>query len=83
MGDSGAYTLGLIFSCLLINLNQQTSEISPFFIVLLAWYPSYELLFSMVRKFKFGLSPIKPDNKHFHQLVYFYISKNLKLNQIM
>ena len=79
MGDSGAYTLGLIFSCLLINLNQQTSEISPFFIVLLAWYPSYELLFSMVRKFKFGLSPIKPDNKHFHQLVYFYISKKFKI----
>ena len=80
MGDSGAYLLGLIFSYIFIKLHEINSQISPFFIVLLSWYPSYELLFSIIRKFKFGFSPIKADNKHFHQLLYFYFSKKLKIN---
>jgi len=81
MGDSGAYALGLIFSFILIKLHEYNDQISPFFILLLVWYPSYELLFSIIRKFKFGLSPVSADNKHFHQLLYFYFSKKLKIKE--
>ncbi len=82
MGDSGAYALGLIFSFILIKLHEYNDQISPFFILLLVWYPSYELLFSIIRKFKFGLSPIKADNKHFHQLLFNFFSKKLNLKKI-
>jgi len=81
MGDSGAYALGLIFSFILIKLHEYNDQISHFFILLLVWYPSYELLFSIIRKFKFGLSPVSADNKHFHQLLYFYFSKKLKIRE--
>ena len=82
MGDSGAYTLGLLFSYIIIEYNNLSDQISPFFIVLLAWYPCYEILFSIIRKFKFGLSPIKADNKHFHQLLFNFFSKKLNLKKI-
>ena len=55
-------------------------NISPYFIIVLLWYPCFEILFSILRKFKFKKSPIKPDTKHLHQLVFFYISKTFKIN---
>ena len=75
LGDSGAYTISLITGFILVKLYATQNNISPFFIVLLLWYPCFELLFSIFRKFKFNKSPLKPDTKHFHQLVYFYLSK--------
>jgi len=53
--------------------------ISPFFIILLLWYPCYENLFSIVRKYNLNLSPMKPDTNHFHQLIFFIIKKKYKL----
>jgi hypothetical protein len=54
----------------------KTNEtISPFFIVLLLWYPCFENLFSIMRKFKFKKSPTFPDTKHFHQLLFYFIKK--------
>ena len=70
IGDSGAYSLGLIFSFLLINIYKENPNISPFYIVLLVWYPCFELLFSILRKFNINLSPAKPDIRHLHQLIY-------------
>ena len=73
LGDSGSYLLGSLFSILLINLYSDNSQISPFFIILLLWYPSYETLFSMIRKNILKRSPMKPDSNHLHQLIYFYL----------
>ena len=73
LGDSGSYLLGSIFSILLINLYSDNVQISPFFIILLLWYPSYETLFSMIRKNILKRSPMKPDSNHLHQLIYFYL----------
>ena len=50
-------------------------SISPFFIILLLWYPSFEILFSILRKFVIGRSPLKPDNLHLHHLIYKRVSK--------
>ena len=82
IGDSGAYSLGFIFSFLLISFYLFNNNISPFFIVLLLWYPCFENLFSILRKYKFKRSPIVPDEKHLHQLLFFFISKKLKLKNI-
>ena len=82
MGDSGSYVMGLICGYLLIKIYEANQEISPFFIILLLWYPCFENLFSIVRKFSLKRSPINADNNHFHQLMYFYIKKKVKLKNI-
>ena len=82
LGDGGAYILAIIFGYFLISLNNFNQNISPFFIVLLLWYPCFELLFSILRKIRFHRSPILPDVKHFHQLIFYFINKKLKANKI-
>jgi len=80
LGDSGSYLLGFSFSIFLISIYKFNQHISPFFIVLLLWYPSYENLFSIIRKNIIRRSPMYPDAKHIHQLVFFYISKKYDLS---
>lgn len=80
MGDSGAYTLSLIVSFFLISIYQNHQIFSPFFIILLLWYPCFENLFSIIRKLNIRNSPMSPDNKHFHQLLFLLIKKKFELN---
>jgi UDP-N-acetylmuramyl pentapeptide phosphotransferase/UDP-N-acetylglucosamine-1-phosphate transferase len=77
LGDSGSYLLGFLFGTALIKIYALNQFISPFFIILLLWYPCFENLFSIIRKYRFRKSPIKPDNKHFHQLLFYFINKKL------
>lgn len=77
LGDSGSYLLGFIFGFELINYYNLNLP-SPFFIILLLWYPCFELLFSIFRKINFNRSPLKPDSKHFHQLLYFFFNHRIK-----
>ena len=75
LGDGGSYSIGLVLGYLLILIYNFSNNISPFFIILLLWYPCFENLFSILRKNKFKNSPIIADDKHFHQLLFFYIKK--------
>jgi len=82
IGDSGSYSLGLIFGYLLINIYSVNSSISPFYIILLVWYPCFELLFSILRKFNINFSPAKPDVRHLHQLIYNLIRNKYNLSKL-
>ena len=82
LGDSGSYLLGFSFSIFLINIYNWNPVISPFFIILLLWYPCYENLFSILRKNILKRSPMNPDANHMHQLIFFFIKKRLKLKII-
>ena len=75
LGDSGSYLLGFIFAVLLIELYNLNRHISPFSIILLLWYPSFELLFSMIRKKTLSRSPLEPDSNHLHQLLLHFLRK--------
>ena len=75
IGDSGSYLLGFVFSVMLINLYIVNNQISPFFIILLLWYPSFETLFSMIRKNILNRSPMRPDSRHLHQLIFYFIKQ--------
>tara|TARA_B100000795_G_scaffold268201_1_gene254699 strand:+ start:214 stop:1239 length:1026 start_codon:yes stop_codon:yes gene_type:complete len=83
IGDGGSYLLGFGFGILLIALYETNNFISPFFIVLLLWYPCFENLFSILRKYRFNLSPLNSDNKHFHQLLFYFIKKKFKLSALV
>ena len=76
LGDSGSYLLGFTFSVLLINIYLKNPQISPFFIIVLLWYPSFETLFSIIRKNIMNKSPMKPDSNHLHQQIFYVIHKN-------
>jgi UDP-N-acetylmuramyl pentapeptide phosphotransferase/UDP-N-acetylglucosamine-1-phosphate transferase len=82
LGDSGAYTVGLTFSFLIIKYHEKFSSISPYFIILLLWYPCFENLFSIIRKSRFKRSPMHPDENHLHQMLFFFIKKKFKLKNI-
>ena len=75
IGDSGSYILGFIFSIFLIKFYIDNQQLSPFYIILLLWYPAFETLFSMIRKNILNRSSMRPDSNHFHQLVFYYIRK--------
>ncbi len=80
LGDGGSYLLGFIYSFKCISLYLSNPNISPFFITVLLWYPAFEILFSILRKYNFNKSPIKPDSNHLHQLIYFFLIKRVSNN---
>ncbi len=80
MGDGGAYVLSLLCGYFLVKTYELNPSISPYFIAHLLWYPCFENLFSILRKFSLKRSPINADNNHFHQLIFFYLKKRLALN---
>ena len=84
LGDGGSFLFGSLFGLILVKLYlENTKIISSFFIVLLLWYPAFENLFSILRKFYFSKSPVQADNNHLHQLLYFFLMKKTNLNKIL
>ena len=81
LGDAGSYLLGFTFSVFLINIFLENPQISPFFIIVLLWYPSFETLFSIIRKNIMNKSPMRPDSNHLHQQVFYMIYKNNTFNK--
>ena len=79
LGDGGSYLLSFVIGISIIKMYSQNSQISSLFIILLLWYPCFENLFSIIRKFYQKKSPLHPDNKHFHQLVFNFIKKKFKI----
>lgn len=83
LGDNGVYVLVIFFGYMLIDLFSKNSNLSPYFIVNLLWYPAFETLFSILRKLKYRHSPMAPDTLHLHQLIFnVYIKKFLIKNKL-
>ena len=83
LGDSGAYLLGFLLGFIIINSHENNPDISPYFYISLIWYPCFEILFSIIRKLNKKFSPLNPDNKHLHQLIFILIKEKLKLSIIV
>ena len=81
LGDSGIYLLSLFTGLILTNIFTLNSNISPYYIALLLWYPAFEILFSMVRKISQKFSPMQPDTFHFHQVVFAFLNKKLNYSK--
>ena len=83
LGDSGAYLISFLFCFLLLEIHMVNPQISPYFIILLLWYPGFENLFSIIRKQRFKKSALKPDVYHLHQLIFYYFQKKIILIKII
>ena len=77
LGDAGAYIISFFVGYLIIKCHISNLNISPYFFIAIIWYPCFENLFSIIRKFKLNSSPLVPDNNHLHQLIYTLFKKKL------
>ena len=82
LGDGGSYLLGFLLGVYLINFYIVNEDISPYFIILILWYPAFENLFTIFRRKFYDKKKVKdPDNLHLHQLIFTYLNKKIKKNK--
>lgn len=78
LGDGGAYSLGFLLAVISIMLVKRHSDmakadeyVSPWFALVSLIYPVWEVIFSFTRRtLVHRLSPLYPDSKHVHQLIF-------------
>ena len=80
LGDGGAYSLSFLIGLLLIKIYNFNQNVSPYFIILLLWYPCFENLFSIVRKIMIKANPLDPDTGHIHQKLFIVFKKRFNMN---
>jgi UDP-GlcNAc:undecaprenyl-phosphate GlcNAc-1-phosphate transferase len=70
MGDAGSTLLGFAVAWLCIKVSQgETHAASPVTMLWIVALPLYELVWSTIRRIVRGVSPFRPDDKHFHHMV--------------
>ena len=73
LGDGGSYIISILVGFLLVKENQNNIFISPYYVVMLLWYPAFENLFSLIRRLYNKDSVSSADKLHLHQLIYRYL----------
>ena len=79
LGDSGSYLLGSFIAISTIKTSIANPTISPFYFCILLFYLFFEVFFSFIRKITIEKkSPLFPDKKHLHMLLYKILLKKNK-----
>jgi len=79
LGDSGSYFLGAFIALSVIKTSMANPTVSPFYFCILLFYLFFEVFFSFIRKIiKEKKSPLFPDEKHLHMLLYKILLKKNK-----
>ena len=81
LGDSGSYILGALIALNTLKTYELNTSLSPFFFAGVLFYLFYEVFFSFIRKLILKISPLKPDNKHLHMLVYNWLLRVKKIKR--
>lgn len=81
LGDSGAYLISLFLGFNLLMFFSKNNQISPYFIVVLLWYPAFENLFSILKRLFFKRKSYLPDNTHLHHKVFVFLSDKFNLTK--
>ena len=78
LGDGGSYFLGALIAISVIKTSIANPAISPFYFCILLFYLFFEVFFSFIRKIAIEkISPLLPDKKHLHMLIYkSFLKKN-------
>ena len=85
LGDSGSYVMGSLVALNSIITNNLNPSYSSFFFCTVLFYLFFEVFFSFLRKVAQKKSPIHPDDKHLHMLIYkriLIVFGNVKSNYI-
>jgi len=78
LGDNGIYLLSFLLSFMVIKFLSSNNQISPIIAMNFFWYPAFENLFSILRRYKDRNKLMSPDRKHFHTLINDFIKRKLK-----
>jgi UDP-N-acetylmuramyl pentapeptide phosphotransferase/UDP-N-acetylglucosamine-1-phosphate transferase len=71
LGDGGAYITGFLLAVISILLVKRNPNLSPWFVLVSLIFPVWEVIFSFTRRtLVHRLSPLHPDSKHIHQIIY-------------
>ena len=81
LGDSGSYLLGVLISINSIKTVEMNINIEPFFFAAILFYLFFEVFFSFVRKCLNRKSPLKPDDMHFHMIIFRILKKKYNLKK--
>ena len=81
LGDSGAYLISCFLGFNLLLFFLKNSQISPYFIAVLLWYPAFENLFSIFKRLFFKRKSYLPDNTHLHHMVFVFLSNKINLTK--
>ena len=69
LGDAGAYSIGHILTWIGILILNRNPEVQPFAILLIFFWPTSDMLFSIYRRYRSNRPIDQPDRLHYHQLV--------------
>ena len=69
LGDGGAYFIGFALAWIAVLIMARHPDVSAWAMLLVCGYPILEVLFSIVRRSRRGMSPGDPDRLHMHSLV--------------
>jgi UDP-N-acetylmuramyl pentapeptide phosphotransferase/UDP-N-acetylglucosamine-1-phosphate transferase len=75
LGDAGSYLVAFYISIFAIDFVNKNISVSPYFVCLLLWYPAFENLFSILRRFFVKKKIEKADKHHLHHLIYLFLLK--------
>lgn len=69
LGDAGAYSIGHVLAWLAIIILWRNSDVSPWAVLSVFFWPVCDTLFAMYRRKRSGKPTDQPDRLHYHQLV--------------
>ena len=81
LGDSGSYLLSMSVGFILIKMHQQSNLISPYYIANMLWYPAFENLFSLLRRFLSKNKISSADKLHLHQLIFRFLRSKTTIKE--
>ncbi len=81
LGDSGSYLLSISVGFILIKMHQQSNLISPYYIANMLWYPAFENLFSLLRRFLSKNNISSADKLHLHQLIFRFLRSKVTIKE--
>lgn len=80
LGDNGVYVICILVSYLIINAINLNS-INPIIAINFLWYPAFENLFSIIRRFVSNDKVDIADKKHLHSILYLFLNKRKSLSK--
>ena len=80
LGDNGVYVISILLSFIVINIINY-NNLNPIIAINLLWYPAFENLFSIIRRYISSDKVDIADKKHLHSLLFLILNKKKYLTK--
>ena len=80
LGDNGVYVISILLSFIVINIINH-NNLNPIIAINLLWYPAFENLFSIIRRYVSSDKVDIADKKHLHSLLFLILNKKKYLTK--